>query len=124
MAIAERFGAELTVLHVIDDPLDATCSHIPHPPMEELRAEMTRLAEAALGRQIRRVIGAHPQPSHVVVAGRPYRRIVGFAQTHGVDLIVMGTKGLTGLEHFVMGSTAERVIRTAACPVLSVRAAA
>jgi nucleotide-binding universal stress UspA family protein len=45
-------------------------------------------------------------------------------RTHGVDLIVMGTKGKTGLDRMIMGSTAERVVRTAPCPVLSIRAAA
>ena len=123
-AIAERFGAALTVLHAVYDPLDITCSHIPHPPMEELRADMIRIAEATLRRQMRRTLGAYPQASLVVVAGPPYQQIIRFARTHAVDLIIMGTKGATGLEHFIMGSTAERVVRTSPCPVLSVRAAA
>jgi nucleotide-binding universal stress UspA family protein len=122
--IAERFGAALTVLHAVYDPLDITCSHIPHPPMEELRADMIRIAEATLRRQMRRTLGAYPQASLVVVAGTPYQQIIRFARTHAVDLIIMGTKGSTGLEHFIMGSTAEQVVRTAPCPVLSLRAAA
>jgi len=123
-AIADRFGADLTILHVVYDPLDVTCSHIPHPPLEQLREEMIRSAEDTLRRYIRRALASVPRASMVVVAGTPFRQIVRFAQTHQVDLIVMGTAGRTGLDHAIMGSTAERVVRTAPCPVFSIRAAA
>jgi nucleotide-binding universal stress UspA family protein len=123
-AMATRFGADLTILHAVYDPLDATCSHIPHPPMEQLREEMIRVAEAKLRRQVRRALGPSPRASVVVVAGSPLQQILRFARTHRVDLIIMGTEGRTGLDHMIMGSTAERVVRTAPCPVLSIRAAA
>lgn len=122
--MAIRFGADLTILHAVYDPLDATCSHIPHPPMEQLRAEMMQVAEAKLRRQVRRALGPSPRVSIVVVAGPPLQQILRFVHTHRVDLIVMGTEGRTGLDHVIMGSTAERVVRTAPCPVLSIRAAA
>jgi nucleotide-binding universal stress UspA family protein len=123
-AMAVRFGAELTILHAVYDPLDATCSHIPHPPMEQLREEMIQVADATLRRQARRALGPSHRASLVVVAGSPLQQILRFVRTHGVDLIVMGTEGKTGLDHMIMGSTAERVVRTAPCPVLSIRAAA
>ena len=120
-AVAERFGADLTVLHAVYDPLDVTCSHIPHPPLEQFREEMTRTAEDTLRRYMKRALPSVPRASMVVVAGTPFRQIVRFAQTHRVDLIVMGTAGKTGLDHAIMGSTAERVVRTAPCPVFSIR---
>jgi nucleotide-binding universal stress UspA family protein len=123
-AMAIRFDADLTILHAVYDPLDATCSHIPHPPMEQLREEMIQVAEATLRRQARRALGPSPRASLVVVAGSPLQQILRFVKTHGVDLIVMGTTGKTGLDHMIMGSTAERVVRTAPCPVLSIHAAA
>jgi len=49
--------------------------------------------------------------------------IVHFAQEHAFDLIVMGTHGRTGFSHWLMGSVAERVLRTAHCPVLTVKSA-
>jgi nucleotide-binding universal stress UspA family protein len=55
------------------------------------------------------------------VAGEPAAEIVAFARDHGVDLLVLGTHGRTGLEHALMGSIAERVVRKAHCPVLTVR---
>jgi len=122
--LAQRFQADLTVLHVVYDPLDITCSHIPHPPLEQLREEMIREAERVLQRRVRRRLRFLPRAKTMVVAGPPYRQIVRYAQEHHADLIVMGTQGLTGLDRLIMGSTAERVVRTAPCPVVSIRAAA
>jgi nucleotide-binding universal stress UspA family protein len=123
-AMAQRFGADLTVLHAVYDPWDVACSHIPHAPLEQLRDEMIRFAEDTLQREVRRVLHGTPRTAVVVVAGPPFHQINRFARAHAVDLIVMGTKGLTGLDHFLMGSTAEQVVRTAPCPVLSIHAAA
>ena len=57
----------------------------------------------------------------VVRAGVPWREIVHLAAEEHADMIVMGTQGRTGLEHLLLGSVAERVVRTAPCPVLTVR---
>jgi nucleotide-binding universal stress UspA family protein len=54
----------------------------------------------------------------------PAAAIVGYAREHGIDLIVLGTHGRTGVSHLLLGSIAERVVRTAPCPVLTVPAAA
>ena len=123
-ALAQRFGADLTVLHAIYDPLDITSSHIPHPPLEQLRQEMIRVAEERLRSEIRQTLGAVPSTSLVVVAGSPFQQIIRFARAHGVDLIVLGSTGQTGLDRLIMGSTAEQVVRTAPCPVFTVRGGA
>ena len=122
--LAQQFGADLTVLHVVYDPLDITCSHIPHPPLEQLREEMVREAEHTLHGQVHRALRFLPRAKTAVVAGPPFRQIIRYAREHHVDLIVMGTQGLSGLDRLIMGSTAERVVRTAPCPVVSIRAAA
>jgi nucleotide-binding universal stress UspA family protein len=57
-----------------------------------------------------------------VIRGRPAPSIIEHAKDGGFDLIVMGTHGRTGLSHVVIGSVAERVVRTAPCPVLTIRA--
>jgi len=54
--------------------------------------------------------------------GTPYQAIVDTARTIKADLIVISTHGRTGLSHLLMGSVAERVVRTATCPVLTIRA--
>jgi nucleotide-binding universal stress UspA family protein len=122
--LAQRFGADLTILHAIYDPLDITASHIPHPPLEQLRGEMIRVAEERLRGEMRETLGAVPRASLVVVAGSPFQQIIRFARAHGVDLIVLGSTGQTGLDRLIMGSTAEQVVRTAPCPVFTVRVGA
>ena len=56
-----------------------------------------------------------------LVSGTPYREILKKTQLEKVDLIVMGTHGRTGVEHLLLGSVAERVVRLSPCPVLTVR---
>ena len=56
-----------------------------------------------------------------VVIGSPFRKIIETAEAEHVDLIVMVTHGRTGLSHLMVGSVAERVVRTAPCPVLTIR---
>jgi nucleotide-binding universal stress UspA family protein len=102
---ARRFGARLHLLHVVWPATDPT----PRPALE-------RLAED-LGREVPVVTA--------VVAGLPVaEEIVRYARTHGIDLIVVGTHGRTGPSRLLLGSVAERVVRTAPCPVLAVPAVA
>ena len=65
---------------------------------------------------------AFPGPAEVAVAlGHPADTIVRIAQERGADLIVMSTHGRTGLQHVLLGSVAEKVVRLAPCPVLTVK---
>ena len=57
----------------------------------------------------------------VIVSGIPYEEIIRKAEEIGASLIVVGTHGRTGLDHLIFGSTAERVVRSASCPVLTIR---
>jgi len=57
-----------------------------------------------------------------IIEGRAGRDIVKFAASHGADLIVIATHGLTGIEHLLLGSVTEKVVRMAPCPVLTVKA--
>ena len=63
----------------------------------------------------------HFKVRSIVRVGDPLFEIVEYARTERVDLIVMGTHGRTGMSHLFLGSVAERVVRTAQCPVLTVR---
>jgi nucleotide-binding universal stress UspA family protein len=82
-----------------------------HDPGEVVRTQMQDL-----------IRGQFQGPWDVeVVAGHPADAIVRVAQERGADLIVMGTHGRTGLQHALLGSVAEKVVRLAPCPVLTVR---
>ncbi|MBN2508269.1 MAG: universal stress protein [Verrucomicrobia bacterium] len=118
-AFAGHFGAQLVLLHVLEP--------VTMPDMEYLPMAMRpdRLVERA-ARKLR--VLAKPQggqPSRVgqtlVRIGKPFREITGAARELGADLIIIATHGHTGLERVLLGSTAERVVRFAPCPVLTLR---
>lgn len=121
--LATRFDAQIELLHVVEDPIasgawepDASYLTIP-----ELLDRFVEEGERRLEDFKNRLRDAGITVETRVVTGSPARGILHTAQEDGCDLIVMGTHGRTGLSHMLMGSVAERVIRTAACPVLTVR---
>jgi len=121
-AFAEKFGAELYLLHVVQNlavfiPDAVTVTPPITPPMEE----MTAAVRAALDRLVRENNFQHLTVHTEVREGTPFYEIIQFARESDVDLIVMGTHGHTGLAHVLMGSVTEKVVRKASCPVLSVR---
>jgi nucleotide-binding universal stress UspA family protein len=81
---------------------------------EQAQAEMSELVSSLEAEAAQRVTSQ-------VYVGTPAATIVKFAEDHPIDLIVMGTHGRTGLEHLMLGSVAEKVVRRAPCPVLVVR---
>ncbi|HLG57602.1 MAG TPA: universal stress protein [Vicinamibacterales bacterium] len=121
--LATTFGASLHLVHVLDDPF-VTAAFAPDayaPPPAGLRESWLRGAETLLDQQMPPEEQAQFHTTRAVVFGQPARAIVDYATEHGIDLIVMGTHGRGGMAHLLVGSVAERVVRTALCPVLTVR---
>jgi nucleotide-binding universal stress UspA family protein len=94
LSLAQRYSAKLLIVHVINEPMERFCS--------ENLAGFDRYEQ-------------------FVITGVPYEEIVRKADESGADLIIMGTHGRKGVDHLLFGSTAERVVRNAACPVMTVR---
>jgi nucleotide-binding universal stress UspA family protein len=119
--LAVDHGAELVVLHVVESghvPLDAVI----HPDGDsglEVRTHMTRLGTRELERRLAALSSPADRRRLHVAEGPPAAAICEVARELGADLIVMGTHGRTGLSHLLMGSVAERVVRTAKIPVLT-----
>jgi universal stress protein A len=118
--LAQTFGASLLVVHVVPPsayPMInvAGMGHFPN-----LREEIRKRCEHEMAELLAKT---HPdvQPTSHIVEGVPFAEILSCAKAENVDLIVMATHGHTGLKHLVLGSTAERVVRMATCPVLTVR---
>jgi nucleotide-binding universal stress UspA family protein len=113
--IAERFGATVHALSVVDtDEVDGA----PVSVREDLRAALAESAGEATGEIEALVVG------DVVTAvreGRPAPEIVDYAETADADVVAMGTRGRHGENRFLIGSVAERVVRTCPVPVLTVR---
>jgi nucleotide-binding universal stress UspA family protein len=117
IALARNFGARIHLLHVGDQArLDLET---------EFPLGLEDAVEDAVRERLLKILTpaeqAELKPQFVVLAGGPAAEIVRYAKDHDVDLIVMGTHGRGPVGHMVMGSVAEKVVRTAPCPVLTVR---
>ena len=120
-ALADAFGASLDILHVMEDPfVYAPTSEGYLPPahfFEEMEKNSRERLEQALPHADREKLNARL----VTKKGSPFVEIVRYAKSENIDLIVMGTHGRGPIAHMLMGSVAEKVVRKAPCPVLTVR---
>jgi universal stress protein A len=110
---AQQFDAELTLLYVLQ----------PNPPMLEMAPVETENVRDAT-RELEALRGTVPaaiRAGAVVRTGQPHFEIIEVAKQSGSDLIILSTHGRSGFERVLLGSTAEKVIRHAHCPVLVVR---
>jgi nucleotide-binding universal stress UspA family protein len=116
--IARPFKAKIRLLHVIEQftySVTDTIQVVDHyPALKTIAEPLLKSLETNLKKK---GIAVDSQ----IQSGRPYMAILEQARKGRPDLIVMGTHGRTGVQHLVMGSVAERVVRLAPCPVLTVR---
>jgi nucleotide-binding universal stress UspA family protein len=120
--LAERLGAELHLINVLSEIIPAGPDPLLMPIMppqfyqeneERARETLARLLDPSWG-----------EPSAVTTAvqwGSPVEAIVDYAREQHIDMIVIATHGRTGLSHVLLGSVAERIVREAPCPVLTIR---
>ena len=121
LTLATRFDAELTIMHVINEPVDLRGFYVPHISFEQLEKEIEESADKMMDTFCSSKLGAFINYKKSIVTGIPYDEITEAASKIGASLIVLGTHGRTGLDRILFGSTAERVVRSASCPVLTVR---
>jgi universal stress protein A len=120
--LAAREGAALHLLHVIDDAMFATAYPDGfYTELPGLRTQVIGEAQKRLDELVARCQAAKVMVTTDVLVGRPAAGIAQEAKARGADLVVMGTHGRSGFAHLMLGSVAERVLRTAPCPVLAVR---
>ena len=123
-SLAEAFGASVHVLHVLEDlAAHAWTTEVYVAALPGVHEEMERQArerlETVFTAEERARYRAHPE----LRTGSPFVEIVRYAREQQIDLIVMGTHGRGPIAHMLLGSVAERVVRKAPCPVLTVRQA-
>ena len=121
--LAQKFGATMQLLHVIElahasGAFSGEMFIAETPNMYDL---LMQEARSNLAHRVRPADLARHGTTTEVVTGNSAGVIVQYAADKNIDLIVMGTHGRTGLAHLFMGSVAEHVVRTAPCPVLTVR---
>lgn len=119
--LAKTFGAELCLLHCYAiNPGGVSPYGVSLPPtyFDEVRDAASQKLDGWLEKVTAEGVKARPLLSSVC----PSEEIPLMAEELGSDLIVMGTRGLSGFKHLMLGSVAERTLRAAPCPVLTVRA--
>lgn len=121
LTLAKQFNAELTLLHVINEPVDLRGFYVPHISFEQLEKEIESGAASMMEKFCQEKLNDFKGYKTHIVTGIPYEEIIRKAQETGASLIVLGTHGRTGLDHIIFGSTAERVVRGSTCPVLTIR---
>jgi nucleotide-binding universal stress UspA family protein len=119
--MARRYGAKLYVIHVIQDMGKMTAWYAPKVNLNELRKTMEEKAQQELQLCCTTGFGDFKNVEYQLLKGAPYEQILKFQQDNKADLIVIGTIGghNTGKEN-AFGSTADRVVKNARCPVLTV----
>jgi nucleotide-binding universal stress UspA family protein len=119
--LAQEFHASLHLVYVVEPtiyPADLGFGQVVYPNIEE---ELSEKGAAELKSLISGEIPAEVKASSAVRTGKPHQEILLEAKERQADLIVIATHGHTGVEHMLFGSTAERIVRNAHCPVLTVR---
>lgn len=119
LELAGKLGARLTLVHVFQTPTVGTQAM--SPALATVFQQLELEASQTMDDHVRHVREAGLEARAIIVHGVPFQQILDLADAKQVDLIVMGTQGRTGLQHFVLGSVAEKVVRLAPCPVLVTR---
>ena len=117
IVFAQRFGAKLTLLHVFSVP-NSAYSTGSFSQVDDLERQARKALDAKTAKLKERL----PQLASILRTGAPWEEILAEAKETGVDLIVMGTHGRRGLPRALLGSVAEKVVRMATVPVLTVAA--
>jgi len=117
--LAHKFDAQVTLIHAYQTPAYLLPEGSILAGSDMIVDIMNRAAEALA--DARRGLEGKVPVETLLVEGLPFIQVVNAAREGNFDLIVMGTHGRTGIRHVLLGSVAERVVRTAPCPVLTVR---
>jgi len=118
---AQRFNSKLFLIYVIEPmvyPTDFSIGQIAIPAVEN---NLTSRAEEELQNLVKNEIAGKLESEVIIKSGKPFMEIIECAAEIDADLIIIATHGHTGVEHLLFGSTAEKVVRKAPCPVLTLR---
>lgn len=122
-AFARQFGARLTLLHVVEPMIYPADSGFVPVETHSWEGALVKETQGRLEALARESIGPGIEVEAVVATGNAFMEIAETARQREIDLLVITTHGYTGLKHLFLGSTAERVVRHAPCPVMVVRQA-
>lgn len=118
--VARKFDARLTVVFVVQSFEDYSGFFVPHIPIAQFDAEMLQSAEKKMTAFLDENMDKAVPYDSEVLSGDIGEEILNFVEKEKIDLIIMGTHGYKGLEKVLFGSVAEKVVKLATCPVLTI----
>jgi nucleotide-binding universal stress UspA family protein len=121
LTLARKFGASIVVVHVVEDQLPAYMDEFTAVPIDTILEAQSQRARKDLDAFLAEHVPEEIEVDRVIVHGVAHLEILRVAEERGVDLIALATHGRGFVSHALFGSTAERVVRKASCPVLTVR---
>lgn len=118
MSLAKKYGSKVYVIHVIEPFTYTTEFGIDFSAqLKEMEASARRLLDDIVASIKRNNLDVES----VLITGEPFVEIIKYARKEQVDLIVMATHGRSGIEHMLLGSVAEKVVRKSPCPVMTIK---
>ncbi len=120
-SLAEKYGASIYVLHILENLPPVLAIHALDLTVDRVEKNMEENARNQLERIVKENLKTKNKVQIFIRKGLVDDEIVKFADEKKIDLIVMGTHGRTGIEYTLLGSIAEKVVRKAKCPVLTVK---
>ena len=121
ISFAREYKAELVLLHVVETLSVGYAGDLFPVPMAEVLNEITAYARGELAKAAAQAGERGVTARQVVIQGKPATEVIRYAKEQAIDMIVLGTHGRGVLDHALFGSTTERVMRKAPCPVLTCR---
>jgi nucleotide-binding universal stress UspA family protein len=120
VSLAASYGAKLHLVHVIDNHMEAIGFYVPHVTFEKLDEGMRESAKTMLADFATKHLGGFVNCWKDVLVGEPYAEILKYAKDNDIDTIVIGTYGSGFMDKLFFGSTTERILKKAECPVMVV----
>ncbi|MBN1302745.1 MAG: universal stress protein [Melioribacteraceae bacterium] len=118
---AKKFSAKMYLIYIIEPtiyPADFSMGQIAVPSAD---VDVSKRAQEELQNLAKTEFDSSIEVEIIIKSGKPFYEIIDTASELDIDLIIIATHGHTGVEHLLFGSTAEKVVRKAPCPVLSIR---
>ena len=124
LSVSEKYDSTIYLLHVVPDLLKWAKEYIshtsPYASLDMFKKEALEGAEKAMDRVCEEQLQSCPNFQRRVVSGDPATEILKTIETEDMDMVIMGTHGRKGLEHIILGSVAENVVRKSAVPVMTI----
>ena len=120
LSISEAYNSTIYLLHVVQDLHRWGKVYIPHTSMDVFQKEALEGAEKVMDRVCEEQLEGRTNLQRRIVSGDPATEILKTIEAEDIDLVIMGTHGRKGLEHVILGSVAENVVKKSSAPVMTV----